>query len=253
MIRLKKKSDLEELRISGNVLASILAVLAAEAKAGLALSALDQRARQLLKEFGAKAAFLGYRPGAAEKAYPAAICASVNETIVHGLPGSYILKDGDILKIDFGVDYKGYFTDSAVTVAVGNLGRKAAKLMETTKKALDEAIKVCRPGNHLGDIGFAVESTAKKAGFYVVHGLTGHGVGFELHEDPTILNYGRKGEGLELLTGMVLAIEPMLAIGSSDIRQAKDDSFVTRDGSLSAHFEHTVAITDDGCEILTLI
>ncbi|MEK7629777.1 MAG: type I methionyl aminopeptidase [Patescibacteria group bacterium] len=258
MIKLKTEKDLVFLRKSGKILSSILNILASEAKEGVALIELDLKARKLLKDAGAKAAFLDYRPAGAAKAYPAAICASVNDVIVHGLPNEYVLKSGDVLKIDFGVNYsprggagKGYFTDSALTVGIGNISKEALHLIEATKNSLAEAIKVCKPGNHLGDIGFAIESVVKKEGFKVVHGLTGHGVGFKLHEDPTILNYGKRGEGIMLTPGMVLAIEPMVAIGSSEIIQQKDDSFATADHSLSAHFEHTVAITDNGTEILT--
>lgn len=251
MIRLKKEADLRELRASGKILAFVLKSLVSEAKEGTALKELDGKARKLLKETGAEPAFLGYKPVGAARAYPAAICTSVNETVVHGLPSDYVLKNGDILKIDFGVDYNGYFTDAAATVGIGEVDKLGRKLIESTRRALEEAVKACRVSKHLGDIGWAVESTAKEAGFHVIRSLTGHGVGFELHEDPTIYNYGRRGEGIELKAGMVLAIEPMVSVGTSEVVQKSDDSFVTKDGSLSAHFEHTVAITENGPEVLT--
>ena len=251
MIRLKKENDLRVLRMSGRILASVLQKLEEEVKEGVKLSHLDKLARGLIKEAGAKPAFLGYKPESGTAPYPAAICVSVNEQIVHGLPSEYILKQRDVLKIDFGVNYQGYITDAAVTVGVGELTGKAKELVDITKKALKKAVEVCKSGNHTGDIGWVIEKTVKGAGFRVIKNLTGHGVGFELHEDPTVYNYGSRGEGVELVPGLVLAIEPMVSVSSSRVMQKDDDSYVTEDGSLSAHFEHTVAITESGPEILT--
>jgi len=253
MIRLKNEKDFRVLRESGRILASVLEVLKSAAKVGVALSSLDELARKLIKESGAKPAFLGYQPEGAQKPYGAAICTSVNEVIVHGLPSNYLLKQGDVLKIDLGVDYKNYITDAATTVGISPLAEKAEKLITVTEKALAEAINVLRPGGRLSDIGAAIEGTVKKAGFQVIKNLTGHGVGFELHEDPTIYNYGRRGEGIKLEPGLVIAIEPMVSVGSSRVIEQADDSYVTDDGSLSAHFEHTVAITEKGIEVLTLL
>ncbi|MEK9194188.1 MAG: type I methionyl aminopeptidase [Patescibacteria group bacterium] len=250
-IKLKNEKDLEMLRVSGKILAQTLKTLEEKAQVGTKLSELEDLAKKLIKESGAKPSFLGYKPEGAKKGYPAAICASVNEKIVHGIPDDYILKNGDILKIDLGVNYKNYFTDSAITVPIGRVSSQAEKLIQITKDALNSAIKICTAGNRLGDIGFVVEKTVKSAGFSVAKGLTGHGVGFEIHEDPTIYNYGDKGTGMILEPGMVLAIEPMVAIGSGDIKQLADDSFVMKDGSLSAHFEHTIAIVSKSVEILT--
>ncbi len=250
-IRLKKEKDLQVLRQSGLILASVLEILKDAAKPGVKLSHLDKLARKLIEESGGKPAFLGYRPEGAAKAYPASICTSVNEQVVHGLPSNYTLKSGDVLKLDAGVVYKGYFTDAAVTVGVGDISHEAKKLIETTKTALERAIEACLPGLHLGDIGHAVESVVKKSGFKVIQNLTGHGVGFSLHEDPDIYNFGEKREGIVLEPGMVLAIEPMVAVKSERARQQSDDSYVTEKGDLSAHFEHTVAITENRPEVLT--
>ncbi|MCP6720395.1 MAG: type I methionyl aminopeptidase [Patescibacteria group bacterium] len=251
MIRLKKENDLRVLRTSGRILASVLQKLEEETKEGIELIYLDKLARRLIKKAGAKPAFLGYKPEGGTKLYPAAICTSVNEQIVHCLPSEYVLRKGDVLKIDFGVDYQGYITDSAVTVGIGELTGKAKELVDITKETLEKAIEECRPGKHTGDIGWMIEKTVKGAGFHVIKNLTGHGVGFELHEDPTVYNYGNRGEGVKLVPGLVLAIEPMVSVSSSRVMQKSDDSYVTEDGSLSAHFEHTIAITESGPEVLT--
>ncbi len=194
---------------------------------------------------------MGYRPEGGARAFPSAICASLNDVVVHGVPSRRMLKNGDLLKIDIGVNYKGYITDGAVTVPVGTISKDAKRLVETTNTALKKAISECRSGKKLGDIGYAVESVARKGKCSVIRGLTGHGVGFELHEDPTVLNFGKKGTGMPLEEGLVLAIEPMLSLGSPDIIQLRDESYGTSDGSLSAHFEHTIAITENGPEVLT--
>lgn len=251
MMRLKTAKDLAMLRQSGRILASVLKILAAEAKPGVALRSLDYHARTLIQEKGAQPAFLGYKPNGAKQAYPAAICTSVNAQVVHGLPSDYILKDGDVLKIDLGVNYKGYFTDAALTVGVGKIAPPAQKLVTVTEAALAKAIEVCRPGRRIGDIGWTIENHVKKNKFAIVQGLTGHGVGFALHEEPTVHNYGRRGEGMELKPGLVLAIEPMVSVGSGETKQWPDESFAVKDGSLTAHFEKTVAVTEVGPEILT--
>jgi methionyl aminopeptidase len=251
MVCLKNKNDLEMLRQSGGVLIYVLKTLAAETKPGVSLKSLDARARKLIEERGAKPSFLGYKPNGALQPYPAAICTSVNNQIVHGPPSDYILKDGDILKIDFGIDYKSYFTDGAVTLGIGEISSQAAELIKTVKGALEQAIEVCLPGNHLGDIGWAIEQYVSAHCFKVIRGLTGHGVGFSLHEEPIVYNYGEKGKGMELKPGMVLAIEPMISAGSPEIKQLDDESYATKDGSLSAHFEKTIAITKTSPEVLT--
>lgn len=239
------------LRASGRILADLLSSLSALAREGTTLASLDAKARELLASAHAKSAFLGYTPEGARAPYPSAICTSVNGTVVHGLPTGYALCRGDLLSIDAGVDYRGYFTDAAVTVGIEPILPQARRLLEATEDALRAAVGECRSGQRLGDLGAAIESVVRSAGFHIIRGLTGHGVGFLLHEDPTVHNYGRRGEGLELKPGLVLAIEPMVSVGSPDIVSRPDGSYTTRDGSLSAHFEHTVVITANGCEILT--
>lgn len=251
MIKLKTKKDLEFLRKSGAILARVLQSLAEEAKEGVPLSYLDMKARALISASDATPAFLGYTPEGARIPFPAAICASVNEEVVHGLPREYKLRPGDLLKIDLGVNYKGYITDAATTVAIGKVPRRVFDLMHATEDALADAIAVCKEGNRLGDIGYAIEKRIQKAKFSVVQGLTGHGTGFRLHEDPTVWNFGRKGEGMVLKEGLVLAIEPMAAMGKGTALERHDGAFVTYDSSLAAHFEHTVFIKKNGCEILT--
>ena len=250
MIQLKTLSEIEVMAEGGRLLKGIVKQLAAAAKPGVVTKELDDLARRLIKDAGG-ASFLGYRPEGAKMPYPAAICASVNEVVVHGLPGAYQLKEGDLLKIDLGLFYKGFHTDTAVTVGIGKILPLAEKLLSVTREALHRAIKECRSGKHLGDIGFAVNSYVSRQGFSVARNLTGHGIGRELHEDPTVFNTGQKGKGMELTPGLVLAIEPMACIGSGEIHQLADESYASKDGSLTAHFEETVAITESGPLILT--
>jgi methionyl aminopeptidase len=251
MIHRKSKKELEVLKESGRILAIILGELKSRIAPGVRLSELDMLARKKAKEFDAHPSFLGYQPEGSSKPYPAALCASLNDTIVHGLPTDYALRDGDVLSIDMGITYKGLITDAAFTVAVGKVPPAARALITSTKKALEEAITTAKLGKTLGDIGWAIERRAHKDGLKVIKNLTGHGVGYELHEDPVVLNFGRKGMGPDLTDGMVLAIEPMLSLSSERAIRHKDDSYVTADGSLAAHFEHTVAITKNGTVILT--
>jgi methionyl aminopeptidase len=248
---MKSEKDLDGLRASGRILATILQRLKEAAHEGVRLRDIDALAARLLQEAHARSAFLGYKPEGSRKSYPAHICTSVNEQIVHGLPTDYVLKSGDLLKIDLGVKYQDYFTDAAVTVGIGNISPVAKNLIAATEAALSKAIAMCQAGNHLGDIGFVIEKTTQEYGFRIIKGLTGHGTGFALHEDPTIYNFGKKGEGIELQPGMVLAIEPMVAAGSARIKQHSDDSFATVDKSLTAHFEHTIAIKSNDSETLT--
>ncbi len=250
-MRLKKEKDLEGLRTSGNILVQILVALQEKAVVGVNLMELEETARKMLKGAGAIAAFLNYKPEGASTPYPAALCTSLNDQIVHGQPHDHVLKDGELLKIDFGVVYKGYVTDAAVTIGLGKITEAAKKLIAVTEESLKEGIRAIKSGGSLGDIGYAIESHVEKNGLSVVQGLTGHGTGFKLHEDPTVYNSGKRGEGVKLQEGLVLAIEPMVSLGSPQIKQAKDDSYFTADGSLSAHFEKTVAITKNGVEILT--
>lgn len=260
MIKLKTPEEIEKIAVSGKILSVILKTVAENAVIGARLKELDELARRLVaqteKRLGAnvRPAFLGYRSEESSKSYQAAICASVNDVVVHGYPSDYRLKSGDILKLDFGINYNGYYSDAAITVGIGEISPQARKLIEITKAALGKAIKIIKPGGHLGDIGWIISEHIKSAGkgkFKIIEGLTGHGVGFKLHEEPTVYNYGLKGKGEKLEKGMVLAIEPMVSAGSEKIIQKEDDSYAISDGSLSAHFEHTIVVTDKGARILT--
>jgi len=251
MIQLKSREEIEKIRAAGKILAQVAKAISEEAKEGVRLSSLNKLATELIKKAGAEPAFLGYKPTGAKKPYPYSICTSINEVVVHGQPNNHQLKSGDLLKLDFGVLYDKYYVDAALTLPMGKVSPLAIRLINATKGALNRAIAVAKPGNTLGDIGYAIQSYVESQEFKVIKDLTGHGIGKELHEEPTILNEGRPGMGLKLRSGMVLAIEPMTSAGSDKIIQLKDDSYATSDGSLSAHFEHTVAITEKGPEILT--
>ena len=253
MIKLKTPEQIEKIARSGKILSEVFQKTIEEAKIGTSLKRLDDLAYQLIKKAGAEPAFLGYKPSGAKHPYSATICASINDIIVHGFPTDYKLKNGDILKLDFGVKYEGFYSDAAVTIGIGAISKEAENLIKAAENALNEAIKIIKIGNTLGDIGFAISQTAKKYGVKAIKELTGHGVGLRLHEDPTIYNYGEKGKGIKLKPGMVLAVEPMFAISTDKIIQKKDESWATADGSLSAHFEHTIAITEKEIKILTRI
>ena len=248
---IKKPEEIKKIAVAGKILAAAAKELLKIADVDVSLKKLDQFAKNFIIKAGAQPAFLGYHPYGAKKPYPNSICTSVNEIIVHGLPTERKLKSGDLLKLDFGVIYDGYYADAAWTLGIGNISPITQKLIATTRKALEIAIKECIPGKTLGDIGYAINSFVKKNKFKVLKGLTGHGIGKELHEEPTVFNDGRKGSGLKLKSGMVLAIEPMVSAGSDQIIQLPDDSYATSDGSISAHFEHTIVITDKEPLILT--
>lgn len=248
---IKSKEQIELIRESGRILGTVLRKLKTEAVVGVTLNELDKFAHDLILKMGGKPVFLGYRPYGARVPYPKTLCASVNDVIVHGVPNDYALKSGDVLKLDLGVNYKGGISDSAITVPIGKVSKEVLLLIKTTRDALNDAIRVATPKHTLGDIGHAVERALSAKNFKVVDGLTGHGVGIELHEDPVVYNYGNPGTGMELKPGMVLAIEPMSSLTTSKIVQWKDDSYATADGSLSAHFEHTVLITEGKAEVLT--
>ncbi len=252
MISLKSEKDIELLRDSGKILVKILLALKEQSVVGANLLELEATAREMLREAGAASAFLNYKPDGASRPYPAVLCSSLNEQVVHGIPFDYSLKDGDILKIDFGVVWKERITDAAITVPIGKVTNAAKKLIRTTEEALQKGIAAAKMKNaRLGDIGWAIEHEIEEQGFSVVDGLTGHGVGFKLHEDPNVYNYGQKGEGMILKEGLVIAIEPMVSAGSSQTIQREDGSYQTKDGALSTHFEKTIAITKNGVEILT--
>ncbi len=251
MESLRTPHEIEVMAEGGAMLARVLHDLESKTKPGAPTIELDALARKLIIESGAKPAFLHYRPVGARKAYPYTLCVSVNDVVVHGQPSVYKIREGDIVSLDLGLKYKGLFLDAAITVAVGDVGKQVKKLLEVTKDSLAAGIKEAKPGHTLGDIGYAIQRVIEKNKFAVVDGLTGHGIGEALHEDPTVFNVGRKGQGEKLKVGMVLAIEPMVSMGSGAIRQLLDESYGTADGSLAAHFEHTVAITEKGPRILT--
>ncbi len=250
---IKTAEEIAKIRAAGKILAQVAKAILARAEEGVRLKELDALARELITKAGGQPAFLGYQPYGAIKPYPCSICTSVNDVVVHGVPGAYRLKSGDVLKLDFGVNYQGWNADAAWTIGIGNVSPRAEKMIKITEKALFDGIKQARAGNHLGDIGWVIEKAVTRHGFRVVDGLTGHGIGKELHEDPSVLNEAKRGSGMLLKPGMVLAIEPMVSAGTSKITQLQDDSYAIEDGSLSAHFEHTVAITERGPEILTII
>lgn len=254
MIFSHSQKEREHLKTSGKILASILDALVSHAKPGVRLSEFDAIARSMLKERGAESAFLGFKPEGAKKPYGASLCTSVNDVIVHGFPSNYALKEGDMLSIDMGVNYKGFYTDAATTVVAGKTSSDQRLLLETTKGALKRAIEEAIPGNRVGDIGWAIENYVKVAGkgrLTIVKDLTGHGIGKSLHEAPIVYNYGTRGEGEVLKVGMALAVEPMVSFGGGKVVQRDDGSFVTSDKCLSAHFEHTVLITENGPVVVT--
>lgn len=241
------------MREAGRRLAVVLDELERHVAVGVTTKELDDLARTLIEKEGDKPAFLDYSPAGAKRPYPATICASVNESIVHGLPSTRALKSGDVLKIDIGLIHQGWHADMARSFPIGEVSTRTHELLAVTRESLEAGIAAAKTGNTLGDIGHAVQSVVERYGFSVVKGLTGHGIGRKLHEDPYIFNEGKPGMGEELVPGMVIAIEPMVALGGGKSRQVADDSFVTTDGSIAAHFEHTVAIKDEGPEVLTRV
>mgnify|MGYP001595203533 FL=1 len=251
MALIKTRAEIRRITAAGAILKSALHMLAERAKEGVALNDLDRLARQFIREAGAEPSFLGYQPEGARRPYPAALCASLNEVVVHGVPSKRVLKNGDILKLDLGAKVEGYHADAAITISIGTIAKEEEVLMRVTHEALMYGIRAARGGNTLGDIGHAIETHVKKHGFHVVHGLTGHGVGKALHEEPSVFNEGKPGKGMRLQPGMTLAIEPMVAMGTARVHQLVDESYATMDGSMSAHFEHTILITERGPKILT--
>jgi len=243
----KSQGELEAMREGGRITAACLRMLSGSVRPGVTTRELDSLAEEFIHDHGGRPEFKGYQ------GFPASICASPNAMIVHGIPGPYRLKEGDLISLDVGVRYEGFVTDSATTVAVGEVPRETTRLLETTRRALEAATEQARPGNHLGDIGHAIQSLAESRGYGVVRDLVSHGVGRKMQEDPQIPNYGRPGTGPRLLSGMTFAIEPMITLGSYEIRLSEWDgwSIYTADGSLAAHFEHTIAVTDEGPWVLT--
>lgn len=252
MIIIKNENQIEVLREGGKRLAQILRTVAQAVKPGITTLELDAIARSEIEKLGDTPAFLNYKPEGASRPYPAALCTSVNNHIVHGLPNNYTLKQGDIVALDLGIKHKGLFTDHAISVAVGEVSKEAHDLMHVAENALYAGIEMARAGNTVGDISYAIEQVVRPHGYGIVRELSGHGVGVHIHEDPYIPNYGKPGTGAKLKPGMVIAIEPMINMGSQKIKMNKDDwTIETADDSLSAHFEHTILITDGEPEILT--
>jgi len=248
VIRTYNENEIAIIHKGGKILAKIMKELEKEVRPGIKTKYLNKVAEDLVFSFKAQPSFKGF------KGYPSVICTSINEEIVHAVPGNRELKEGDIISLDLGIRYKGYCTDMAVTVPVGKITKEKEKLIKVTQEALYKGIEQAKPGNYLGDIGWAIQQYAEGQGFNVVRELVGHGVGKEVHEDPQIPNYGKQGTGLKLVKGMVLAIEPMVCIGNWQIEKCEDGfGYRTKDRSLSAHFEHTIAITQKGPKILTTI
>jgi methionyl aminopeptidase len=223
----------------------------AATREGVTTKKLDRMAYELIHKSGAKPAFLHYRPGGADKAYPYTLCASVNAVVVHSQPSDYALRGGDILKLDLGLVYKGWYLDAARTVGVGTITPVAKKLIAVAEMAFRAGVAEAMVGKTTGDIGCAIQKVVMKNKFGTAEGLTGHGIGRELHEEPTLFNFGKPGRGDALEAGMVIAIEPMVTAKRGETVQLRDDSWATRDGSLASHYENTVAITENGPRILT--
>lgn len=248
MIILKLPEEIEKMRASNHIVAEILIALKEKVKPGITTRDLDSYSEELVRKKGAVPAFKGYM------GYPYSLCISVNSEVVHGMPSNRVLIDGDIVSLDFGAYYKGYYGDAAITVPVGNISEDAARLIRVTEQGLYNGIREAKMGNRLGDISAAVQSCIEAAGFSVVRDFVGHGIGKKLHEEPQIPNYGIKGRGVELKAGMVLAIEPMVNEGTYKVKITDNGwTVITEDGKLSAHFEHSVAVTNDGPDILSML
>lgn len=260
MITIKTPEEIEILRESGKRLAAILREVASNVRPGITTFELDAIAQEMIASGNDESPFLNYQPEFHKKPFPAALCVSVNEEVVHGIPGPRVLLEGDVVTVDLGLKHKKMITDHAVTVIVGDVEtrlvaspefKKVVQLVSDTKEALMLGIKEVKNGARVGDVGHAIEQFVNKR-YGIIRELAGHGVGYAVHEDPYVPNYGKKGTGPVLKTGMVIAIEPMLTLGKEGIITKMDGyTICTRDKSLAAHWEHTVVVTDDGCEILT--
>ncbi|MEJ0021327.1 MAG: type I methionyl aminopeptidase [Candidatus Doudnabacteria bacterium] len=246
--------ELEILRQGGKILAAVLDLVAKQVKPGVSAFDLDQLAESEIRKLGGIPSFKNYRPQPGDTPFPASLCVSVNDEVVHGIPGKdKIMQDGDIVGLDLGVQYQGLFTDAAITVPVGKVSGKYLKLIAAAQEALKAGLMQVKPDNYTGDVGFAIESIAKDYGFQVVRELVGHGVGKAVHEEPEVPCFGKHGTGTKLIKGMVIAVEPMVNEFGWKVYFAQDNwTIKTSDHGRSSHFEHTVMITDNGCEILTL-
>jgi len=245
-IILRLPDEIEKARASNRIVAEVLNRLREKIRPGVKTKDLDKFAEEIAEKRGAKPAFKGYR------GYPHSLCISINEEVVHGMPSKRVLQEGDIVSLDFGIYYQGFYGDSAITLPVGKVTEKALRLMQITERSLFAGIEQATVGNRLGDVSSAVQSVVEDAGYSVVRDFVGHGIGRNLHEEPQIPNFGKKGRGIELKKGMLLAIEPMVNEGDYNVKILPDGwTVVTKDGSLSAHFEHSIAITDNGPDILS--
>jgi len=253
MFLLKKKTDLVNMRKAGKIVADVLSLMRELIKPGVDTYTLDEKAEELIRKEKAKPAFKGYRAPGIPKPFPGTLCVSINDEVVHGIPSrGRILEEGDIVSIDVGSFYAGYYGDAACTYPVGEVSKEKAELIYVTREALNKAIEVAVPENTVGDIGHAVETFVKKWGFGIVREYAGHGIGKKLHEPPQIPNYGSPGAGVTLKEGMAIAIEPMVMLGGEKVKTLPDMwTVVTADGSDAAHFEKSMFITEDGPEILT--
>lgn len=253
MSLLKTPEEIEKLQAGGQILARILSAITQKVRPGISTYDLEEFARAEIKKAGAAAAFLGYGGGQGRKPYPAALCTSINNEVVHCIPRKKrILQNGDLIGLDLGLKHEGLFTDAAITVPVGHISNDALRLVNATKEALVQGVRQVKPGNHIGDIAAAIEAVARRERLGVIRALVGHGVGHAVHEGPAVPNFGQPGTLQKLKAGMVLAIEPMFTLGDYKINFLEDGwGVVTADGSLAAHFEHTIAVTRDGHIILT--
>ena len=248
MISVKNSEQIKLMKEAGRITGEALLLAGEAVKPGVTTKHLDTIIRRHIESCGAKPSFLGYA------GFPGSACISINDQVIHGIPGSRVIEEGDIVKIDVGAYYKGFHGDSANTFPVGRVSDEASRLIEVTKESFWRGIAEAKPGNRIGDIGFAVQSYVESFGFSVVRRYVGHGVGEELHEAPDVPNFGTRGRGVRLCAGMTIAVEPMVNIGGPDVNELKDKwTVVTADGSLSAHYEHTIAITENGVIVLTKV
>lgn len=245
MITVKNESEIRKMERAGDILSEIMEELKKKIEPGIRTKQLEDEAQELVEDYGVKCSFKDYR------GYPSCLCTSVNEEIVHVPPSQRKLKQRDLFSLDMGVEFEGYHSDMAFTVALGEVDSEDLELLKVTKQALDQAINQVKPGNRLGDIGYVIQNHAERHGFSVIRELCGHGIGQEVHQAPQVLNFGERGKGLELEPGMVICLEPMIAAGSGKVVEAGDHGFKTKDGSKAAHFEHTVSVTEQGHKILT--
>ena len=248
MVKLRSTEEIDRIRESARIVAETLRLLEDMAEPGVTTGEMNRAADTYIRDHGGEPSFLGYY------GYPASTCISINEEVVHGIPGDRVIQDGDVVGVDIGVLKNGFHGDAALSFAVGNAPEEARKLLRVTEECLRLAIEAFREGNRLGDVGHAVQSHAERNGYGVVRSLVGHGIGEKMHEDPQVPNYGQAGTGIKLKPGLVCAIEPMITMGGWEVETLPDQwTIVTKDGSLAAHFEHTVALTENGPEILSIV